>query len=110
MRTRTLQRRTSLETVSVEPFSSRDGQGAPIYAASQDIEAAVRRDTEYIADGTGSGVKVTLTLHVPGDESPIPAEKDRLTYSGSRYIVEMVDEVRSPRNVVDHVKVKARDE
>lgn len=116
MRTRAMARGRALETVSIEPFDELDGQGAPSYDASQDIEALVkddqtgRDDQGLVVDADGSEVRITLVLWVPGDESPLPNEQDRITRGGSKFIVLATRDVQRFNGTTDHVKAMLRDE
>lgn len=110
MRSRVLSRKATLATVGVEPFDTVDGQGAPSYAASQNIEARATRTNEMVVAPDGSDVRVTLTLWVPGDETPLPTERDRLTHDGETFIVLSTKEGTRLDGTLDHLKVQARDE
>lgn len=98
------------ETVAVEPFSSLDGQGAPSYGASQNVEARVVRTDEQTVDADGSDMRTDLTLWVDAGESPLPDERDRLTYGGVTYIVAERVEGKDFGASVDHVRVRCREE
>lgn len=117
VRLRTIARRAKKETVSVEPFSSLDGQGSPSYNASQDIDVFViedqtgRGDHGLVVSAEGSEIRVSLVLWVPGDESPLPGEQDRITRSGDTFIVEATRVAKNLRSAsIDHVKAMCRDE
>lgn len=110
MRSRVLARKSTLATVGVEPFSGVDGQGAPSYDAPQNISARATRTNEMVVAPDGSDVRVTLKLWVPGDETPLPDEKDRLTHDGDTFIVLSTSEGTRLDGSLDHLKVEARDE
>lgn len=105
-----LARVAAKESLSIEPFDTLDAQGAPSYDASQSIEGWVKETDELRVDADGSDVRITLTIWVPGDESPLPSERDRITRSGSTYIVEFERVGQDFRGNTDHVRVECRDE
>lgn len=102
--------RAGTDTVTVEAFSSVDGQGAPSYDAGTDIEIPVRLDDELVEDVDGSMVRVTLRGWVPSDVTPVPEERDRLTVSGSTYIVLTKKPVKRIGGTLKHTRITARDE
>lgn len=106
---RALKRLTTV-TVGVETFDSLDGQGSPSYAASQDIEARVVQEDEQVVGPDGSDVRTTLTVWAEASESPLPSEKDRLTYSGNTYIGVERYEGRNFKNEITHVRLRCREE
>lgn len=103
-------KRVTTETVAVEPFSGLDGQGAPSYGASQNIEARVVREDEQVIDADGDEIRTTLTLWVDADESPLPAEQDRVTVDGTVYIGVSRYEGKSFRADVTHVRLRCREQ
>lgn len=117
-----LKRRLALETVAVEPFTGVDGQGAPSYGSSVNFEARVEErrmgdprggGTAYVIGPDGTEVHAPLTLYVPGDESNVPSEQDRLTVSGSTYIVmerTPIRGLRAARGEPDHFRLRCSDE
>lgn len=105
----TLSRRVSLETVGIEVYGGRDGQGMAEYETEQEIEARVVREDAVVVGSDGTDVKTSLTLWVPGDQNPLPGDQDRITYESEAFIVIDRKEAKTLAGVVDHVRVRCRE-
>lgn len=116
-----LKRVLALETVAYEPFTGVDGQGAPSYGSSVNTQANVEERSmggrgegaRYVIGPDGSEVHVPLTLYIPGDEANVPSEQDRVTVSGSTYIVmerTPIRGLRAARSAPDHYRLRCSDE
>lgn len=104
-------RSADLETLGVEPYDSRDADGAPAYSTSIAVQGRPVRMREVVTGTDGENLVIELTVWVAADESYIPKRRDRLTYDGQAYIVEMRREGRQLRGQgVDHYKIQCRDE
>ena len=111
MRTRALQRSADLETLGVEPFDSRDADGAPAYSTTVNVSGRPVRTYEVVVDTDGENQVITLKVWVPATESYIPKRQDRVTFDGDRFIVETRKEGRQLRGKgYDHYEIMCRDE
>lgn len=106
-----LLKRGPMETMTVEPFSSVDSQGAPSYSTGHAIDARVVEEDAVVRTGDGSEVRTTLTAWVDSDEILLPVERDRVSVGDSAYIVV---ERQAPKRLmsgeVDHVRLRCREE
>lgn len=115
-------RRLPLETLELERYISMDGQGAPSYDTTVDIEANV---VEYDAGATGKGaafvttrdgsqVHTPLTLYMRGDATVVPNEQDRITLADGRAFIvaekKPVSGLRKRRTEPDHYRLRLRTE
>lgn len=107
---RTLARFGDLATISLEPNTGTDGEGAPTYGSSSTISARVVEENKFIDRGDGSGVDISLSVWIPADETPVPSERDRLTFDSRTFIVEDKKTPRRIRRTPDHFKLMCRDE
>lgn len=106
-----LSRTATLERLTYEPHTGRDGQGAPSYGTSTSFSAKVHDSEEVIQTGGGQEVRVRLTLWVPGSQSNVPGEDDRITRNGTTFIVLEEKRVRHLRTgAVVHTRLRCRDE
>jgi hypothetical protein len=99
-----------LQTIGVEAYSGRDGQGAPSYAPSVDVLAVLVRDDKLVRLGSGDDVRTTLTLIIDGDEDYYPSYEDRVTLSGETFIIVSAVQVRTLSGDVDHIECSCREE
>jgi len=106
----TLSRRVQLETVEIEVYAGRDGQGMASYDSAVEIEARVVREDAVVMISGGTEVKTVLTLWVPGDQSPLPGDQDRITYESEAYVVVDRKEGKTLKGVIDHVRAQCREE
>lgn len=105
-----LRRRHKTEMIGVEEFSSLDGEGAPLYAASVNIDGVAVREDEVIVGPDGSNERTTLTVYVDGGEDVLPEVDDRLTVSSTKYLVRERKTILTFKNAVDHVRLRCREE
>lgn len=110
MRLRVLQRRANLESVTFEEKTGSDGQGKPTYNSPVSVDARAKEGRELVRDFEGRYDEISLVLWVPGDETNVPNDGDRVTRSGSTFIVEERIEGLQLDGTIDHYKVLCRDE
>jgi hypothetical protein len=105
-----LDRVADLSDITIEPFSSMDGQGDPQYSLPEPAEARVVREDQLVRQPDGSEVRTTLTAYVTGCADRVPAHQGRLGFDASKYIV-VERKVRTRLDgEVDHVRVRCREE
>lgn len=104
-----LKRHAELETVTVEPYLTVDGQGKPSYDTAAEIVGRVVREDDVARTREGDEIKSVATVWVDGEQSPLPVYNDRVTVTGLVGIVVEHVERRTLRNVLDHVRVKLRE-
>lgn len=112
-------RRLPKETLSFEPFTGIDGQGASAYGpatsfAANVAEQGANRGREFVVMPDGSQVRTPYTIYVEGDYvGPVPSEQDRVTLDGRRFIVAERTAPRGldyGRDAVDHYRLRLRAE
>lgn len=100
------------QSIDVEAFTGRDGQGAPSYA-TKDTEIKARFEdgaTFEIETEDGAQVMADATCYVPGDASTVPAERDRVTGpDGETFIVAAREDGIGVGGSLDHVKLGLRE-
>ena len=81
------------ETISWEAYQGLDGTGAPDFATAVDLDANVvpydvlAGGEEYVIGPDGTRIRIPLSLYFVGDAATVPVEGDRVTWSGTAYIV-----------------------
>ena len=96
--------------MELEVFDTIDGQGKPSYLTPVEVEGRVLRQDKFIVVGDGSKLKTELTIWVPGTETTLPSEKDRITYDSKTFIVAVIKEVKRGDATVVHRRVRCRRE
>lgn len=111
----TLSRSAGLESISVESFTSVDGQGKPTYASAVVIQGrVVREDTKdansNVRMGSGQEVKTIATIWVNGTVVLLPKIDDRVTLAdGLVGIVAEKKDGKKLRGALDHVRYRLRE-
>jgi hypothetical protein len=106
-----LSRSATLETFEVEANNGTDDQGRPNYDSPVAIEGRVVREDTVVMLGTGESVTSVVTVWVNGTETPLPTTDDRLTFAdGLVGIVVEYHAGKTLNDVLDHVRVKAREQ
>ena len=109
MISRALARFADLVTIQFEAATgTRDFEGAPSYDPAVELEVFALRKDDYLADGEGSGVRITLDIWFAVGTI---TSKGRVTLDGQTYIVDRVmPQRRLRRGNPDHYKARCRDE
>ncbi len=106
-----LARHLTLETIELEPNANTiDGQGAPTYNTTVDVQARVLRKNKMLTSAEGSEVLTTLMVWVPGDALVLPSERDRLTWESETYIVVEAKDVKGRDSSLEHRRLRCRRE
>lgn len=112
-----VKRKTGFESISLEAFQGRDGQGAPSYATAVTIWARTKLEDAVAVGGAqaavgapGVEVATTLTVWVGPSETATPTHQDRLTVGGSTYIVMNRKVVKTRKGAVHHTRLQCREE
>jgi hypothetical protein len=99
------------ETVLLSPDGGVDDDGRPVYGTAIAIQGRVVRGDEVVRLANGSEIKTFVTIWIPGTEDPLPTTDDRIVLeSGLAGIVVERTEGKTLSGVLDHVRIKAREE
>lgn len=114
-------RNLPLETLSLERALGVDTAGRTAYDSPVPFEANVllydtvsqSTGAAFVTSRDGTEHKVSMTLTVPGDETVVPNQGDRITRGGQRFIAEdkkVVHGLEYTPAQPDHTRVRCRDE
>lgn len=88
-----------------------DEQGMPVYLTPVAIEGRVVRGDEVVRLANGSEIKTFVTAWIDSAQVPLPSTDDRIVLaSGLIGIVVERTEGKTLQGVLDHVRIKAREE
>lgn len=107
-----------LEALTYEPMGPLDGQGMPGWGSPVAFNANVMEQAgssgwAFMTMPDGSQVRTPFTLYVPGSETSVPREGDRVEIDSAYYIVVERTAPRGlafGRDAVDHYRLRLREE
>lgn len=107
----TLSRNAALETFELEANNGMDDQGRPNYDSPIALEGRVVREDTVARLPNGAEVKSVVTVWLNGTELPLPTTDDRVTFAdGLKGIVVERYDGKTLSGVLDHIRIKAREE
>jgi hypothetical protein len=106
-----LSREAALETFELEVNNGMDDQGKPNYDSPVAVDGRVVREDTVVRMPSGAEVRSAVTAWIDGEEPKQPTTDDRVTFaSGFVGIVIEVYEGRTLGGVLDHVRIKVREQ
>jgi hypothetical protein len=106
-----LSRTAVLETFELEVNNGMDDQGKPNYDSPVAVDGRVVREDSVARLPNGAEVRTSVTVWCNGTEPLLPTTDDRVSFSDGLVgiVVERVDG-KTLSGVLDHVRIKAREE
>lgn len=105
-------RRNTLQEVEVELRAGVDAQGKPTYDSPAVVNARVVREDAIVRQPNGGDVQTNVTMWIEGDEVPLPEAQSRVTTATGwiGIVVERLDRNKLQTGVLDHIRIRLREE